>query len=114
MSYLTLSIRKRRTLRVILIEGVCQVASDEIIVTYLAYTNCVAIQLSYMILYLPQLCVSGLTFVSLLFAADFRMRNPDSGNMWANRLLWSWMGFFLSSLEYCSLLTIRDKFWLTR
>lgn len=58
--------------------------------------------------------VSGLTFVGLLFAADFRMRNPDSGNMWAYRLLWSWMGFFLSSLEYYSLLTIRDKSWLTR
>jgi hypothetical protein len=32
-----------------------------------------------MILYLPQLGVSGLTFVGLLFAADFRRRNPDSG-----------------------------------
>jgi len=58
--------------------------------------------------------VSGLTFVGLLFAADFKMRNPNSGNMWAYRLLWSWMGFFLSSLEYYSLLTIRDKSWLTR
>lgn len=58
--------------------------------------------------------VSGLTFVGLLFAAEFKMRNPDSGNMWAYRLLWSWMGFFLSSLEYYSLLTIRDKSWLTR
>ena len=58
--------------------------------------------------------VSGLTFVGLLFAADFKMRNPKSGNMWAYRLLWSWIGFFLSSLEYYSLLTIRDKSWLTR
>jgi hypothetical protein len=41
-----------------------------------------------MILYLPQQYVSGLTFVGLLFAADFRMRNPDSGNMWPYRLLW--------------------------
>jgi hyaluronan synthase len=58
--------------------------------------------------------LSGLTFVGLLFAANFKMRNPNSENMWAYRLLWSWMGFFFSSLEYYSLLTIRDKSWLTR
>ena len=58
--------------------------------------------------------VSGLLFVGLLFAADFKMRNPKSGGMWAYRLLWAIMGFFLSSLEYYSLLTIKDKSWLTR
>ena len=58
--------------------------------------------------------VSGLIFVGLLFAADFKLRNQESGQMWAYRLLWSIMGFFLSSLEYYSILTIKDKSWLTR
>ena len=39
--------------------------------------------------------VSGLIFVGLLFAADFKLRNQESGQMWAYRLLWSIMGFFL-------------------
>lgn len=58
--------------------------------------------------------IAGLLFIGLLFAAEFKMRNPASGGMWAYRLTWSVMGFFLSSLEYYSFLTVRNKSWLTR
>ncbi|AIC15272.1 glycosyltransferase family 2 protein [Nitrososphaera viennensis] len=58
--------------------------------------------------------IAGLLFIGLLFAAEFKMRNPASGGKWAYRLTWSVMGFFLSSLEYYSFLTVRNKSWLTR
>ncbi|MEO9294165.1 MAG: glycosyltransferase family 2 protein [Nitrososphaera sp.] len=58
--------------------------------------------------------MAGLLFIGLLFAAEFKLRNPDSGGMWAYRLTWSVMGFFLSSLEYYSFATVRNKSWLTR
>ena len=43
--------------------------------------------------------LSGLAFIGLLFAADFKMRNPSCGKEWMYRPLWSLMGFFLSSLR---------------
>jgi hyaluronan synthase len=58
--------------------------------------------------------VAGLLFIGLLFAAEFKLRNPNSGGKWAYRLTWSIMGFFLSSLEYYAFLTVRNKSWLTR
>jgi hyaluronan synthase len=58
--------------------------------------------------------ISGLLFIGLLFAAEFKLRNPNSGGKWAYRLTWSIMGFFLSSLEYYAFLTVRNKSWLTR
>ena len=58
--------------------------------------------------------LAGLTFIGLLFGIEFKMRNPDTGHQWMYRLAWSWMGLFLSSLEYWSMITIRNKSWLTR
>lgn len=58
--------------------------------------------------------VAGLLFVGLLFAAEFKLRNPQAGGKWAYRLTWSVMGFFLSSLEYYAFLTVRNRSWLTR
>jgi cellulose synthase/poly-beta-1,6-N-acetylglucosamine synthase-like glycosyltransferase len=58
--------------------------------------------------------IAGLLFIGLLFGAEFKLRNPDTGGKWAYRLTWSVMGFFLSSLEYYSFLTVRNKSWLTR
>ncbi|HXG06955.1 MAG TPA: glycosyltransferase [Nitrososphaera sp.] len=58
--------------------------------------------------------IAGLLFIGLLFAAEFKLRNPHTGGKWAYRLTWSIMGFFLSSLEYYAFLTIRNKSWLTR
>lgn len=58
--------------------------------------------------------VTGLLFVGLLFSAEFKMRNPDTGNMWAYRLLWAVMGFYMSSLEFYSFITVRSTSWLTR
>jgi cellulose synthase/poly-beta-1,6-N-acetylglucosamine synthase-like glycosyltransferase len=58
--------------------------------------------------------VAGLLLVGLLFSSEFKMRNPRSGNMWAYRLLWSVMGFYMSSLEFYSFITVRGTSWLTR
>lgn len=58
--------------------------------------------------------IAGLLFIGLLFAAEFKIRNPQTGGKWAYRLTWSIMGFFLSSLEYYAFLTVRNKSWLTR
>lgn len=58
--------------------------------------------------------VAGLLFIGLLFSVEFRMRNPESGNMWAYRLLWSVMGFYMSSLEFYAFLTVRSTSWMTR
>lgn len=58
--------------------------------------------------------VAGLLFVGLLFAAEFKLRNPESGGKWIYRLTWGVMGFFLSSLEYYAFLTVRNRSWLTR
>ncbi|MCI4433209.1 MAG: glycosyltransferase [Nitrosopumilus sp.] len=65
--------------------------------------------------YLPGLVyLVGLIFIGLLFAAEFKLRNPDTGNQWVYRLYWQILGFFFSSLEFYSFLTIRNKSWLTR
>ncbi len=58
--------------------------------------------------------IAGLLFIGLLFAAEFKLRNPQTGGKWAYRLTWSIMGFFLSSLEYYAFLTVKNKSWLTR
>jgi cellulose synthase/poly-beta-1,6-N-acetylglucosamine synthase-like glycosyltransferase len=58
--------------------------------------------------------IAGSSFIGLLFAAEYRMRNPNSGNRWAYRLLLQWFGYLLTLLGPYALLTIRSKSWSTR
>ncbi len=58
--------------------------------------------------------LAGLLLVGLLFAAEFRLRNPHSGGMWAYRLPLAMMGLFLTSIQFYSFLTVKNKNWLTR
>lgn len=63
----------------------------------------------------PVVYLGGLMFISLLFALEFRFRNPDSGNRWLYRILVTLMSInVLGSLLYYAALTIRRNAWGTR
>lgn len=63
----------------------------------------------------PIVYLGGLTFISLLFAMEFRYRYPNSGNRWAYRILITLLSInVLSSLLYYAGLTIRKTKWGTR
>jgi hyaluronan synthase len=63
----------------------------------------------------PIVYLGGLTFISLLFAMEFRYRYPNSGNRWAYRILITLLSInVLSSLLYYAGLTIRSTKWGTR
>ena len=58
--------------------------------------------------------VSRLDLVGLLFAPDFKLRNRRSGqNVGISSIMVNY-GLLSDSLEYYSILTIKDKSWLTR
>ena len=63
----------------------------------------------------PLVYLGGLTFISLLFALEFRIRYPNSGNRWMYRILVTLLSInVLSSLLYYAALTIRRNKWGTR
>lgn len=62
----------------------------------------------------PIVYFGGLTFISLLFAMNFRFRYPKSGNRWAYRILVTFLGIFAGPFLYYAALTIRRNKWGTR
>ena len=58
--------------------------------------------------------VSGITFIALMYAFVYKVRNPDTGNLWLYRLLVTPITLCLSILLYYAILTIRQNSWLTR
>jgi hyaluronan synthase len=67
-------------------------------------------------LYLTPLSyLAGVLFIDVLFAIEYKLRNKDSQDRWAYRLLFSFLSIaILDWLIYYSLLTIRNNSWLTR
>jgi hyaluronan synthase len=66
--------------------------------------------------YLPAVFyIAGIMFIASLFALDFKLRNPNSGNRWAYRFLLALVGVIgLNLLLYYSFYTIKRGSWLTR
>jgi len=63
----------------------------------------------------PVVYLGGLMFISLLFALEFRIRYPNSGNRWMYRILVTLLSInVLNSLLYYAALTIRRNKWGTR
>lgn len=61
------------------------------------------------------LYISGLLFVGMLYAVEFKLRNPDSGNRFFYRMLMTLVSSFIFTfLLYYSMLTIKKQSWLTR
>ena len=59
--------------------------------------------------------VAGLTCLSLLFAMDFRLYNPTTGNKWVWRIAFTFLSVgTLYFLLYYSVWSLRKNDWLTR
>lgn len=59
--------------------------------------------------------LSGIFFVGMLFAVEYKLRHPDSGNTWLYRLFLPAISIsILNNLLFYALLTIKRKSWLTR
>jgi cellulose synthase/poly-beta-1,6-N-acetylglucosamine synthase-like glycosyltransferase len=57
----------------------------------------------------------GLTFLSALFAVDFKLYNPKSGNKWVWRIVFTFLSVnILYWLLYYAIYTMRRNDWLTR
>ncbi|TLX93741.1 MAG: glycosyltransferase family 2 protein [Thaumarchaeota archaeon] len=58
--------------------------------------------------------IMGLTFISLMYAFTYKVRHPETKNLWLYRILVTPMGIGMSWLLYYAILTIRKTSWLTR
>jgi cellulose synthase/poly-beta-1,6-N-acetylglucosamine synthase-like glycosyltransferase len=59
--------------------------------------------------------IAGIFFIGLLYAFDFKVRNPGTGNLWLYRILLTIMNMFVTGyLLYYSLLTVKKISWSTR
>jgi hyaluronan synthase len=59
--------------------------------------------------------LSGVFFIGAIYAVEFKLRNPNSGDRWLYRLLLPLLSVgLLNFLIYYSLLTIRSRSWMTR
>ncbi|HEX7033776.1 MAG TPA: glycosyltransferase [Nitrososphaera sp.] len=59
--------------------------------------------------------LSGIFFIGILFAVEYKLRHPDSGNTWLYRLVLPAISIsILNNLLFYALMTIKKRSWLTR
>jgi cellulose synthase/poly-beta-1,6-N-acetylglucosamine synthase-like glycosyltransferase len=58
--------------------------------------------------------LTGLSLIGILFGAEYKLRHPNSGFLWAYRVLWGVISPFFGILNYYAILTLKDRSWKTR